>query len=165
MACRDIRRPSLFSSFSRPFPKVDFLRILVALWLAFGSLLGPLGSLLLPLGSLLVAFGSLWDPFCSLLAPFGSLLVHFSLLLVHFWPPLAHFCYLLASFFLFFCIFDENVVQHRFLMHFSLKITFSVNQIVVSRSVPNAPQQKIHPLFCNPSSRARSGTFASGNLD
>ena len=129
----------------------------------------------LPFGSPWLTFGSLWLPFGSLLAPFGSLLAHFWCPLAHFWCPLlrfcspgdpfSHFCCILASFFVFFGIFHENIMQNLSFKQFSLQITFSVNQIVVSRSVPNAPQQKIHPLFCNPSSRARSGTFASGNLD
>ena len=152
---------SLFSTFSRH-------RFFDAFWSPLGSLLAPFGSLLAPVGSLLAPAG-------SLLAPFGSLLAHFWCPLAHFWYPLlhfgsprdpfSHFCYILSSFFVFFGIFHENIMQNRSFKQFSLQITFSVNQIVVSRSVPNAPQQKIHPLFCNPSSRARSGTFASGNLD
>ena len=130
-------------------------------WLPFGALWLTLGSLLAPVG--------------SLLGPFGSLLAHFWCPLAHFWCPLlhfcspgnpfSHFCYILSSFFVFFGIFHENIMQNLSFKQFSLQITFSVNQIVFSRSAPNAPQQKIHPLFYNPSSRARSGTFASGNLD
>ena len=52
--------------------------ILVAPWLTFGSLLGPLGCLLAPFG--------------SLLAPFGSRFAHFWCPLAHFWSPWAHFC-------------------------------------------------------------------------
>ena len=63
---------SLFPSFSRPSPKVDFLmhfgRPLAHLWL-------PFGSPCLPFGSIGDTFGSLWLPFGSLLVPFGSLLV------------------------------------------------------------------------------------------
>ena len=79
MVCRDIPRPSRFPSFSRPFPKVDFL-------MHFGRPLGhlslPFGSPWLPFGSLWLTFGSLWLPFGSLLAPFGSLLVPLGSLLL-----------------------------------------------------------------------------------
>ena len=148
----------LLAPFSRPFPKIDFL-------MHFGR---PLAHVWLP-------FGSRWLTFGSLLAPFGSLLAHFWCPVAHCWYPLlhfcspgdpfSHFCYILSSFFVFFRIFHENIMRKLSFKQFALQITFSVNQTVVSRSVSNAPQQKIHPLFCNPSSRARSGTFASGNLD
>ena len=140
--------------FSRPFPDIDFLmhfgRPLAHFWLPLGSLWAPIGSLLAPAGSLLAPFG-------SFLAPFGSLLAHFWCPLAHFWCPLlhfcspgdpfSHFCCILASFSIFLSIFSENVRENRFIMYFSLKVTFSGNQIALSRSAPNAPQQKRHPLL------------------
>ena len=151
--------------FSRPFPKIDLL-------MHFGR---PLAHFGLPFGSRWLTFGSRWFTLGSILAHLGSLLAHFWCPLAHFWYPLlhfgspgdpfSHFCCILASFSIFLSIFSENVRENRFIMYFSLKVTFSGNQIALSRSAPNAPQQKRHPLFCNPSSRARSGTFASGNLD
>ena len=47
-----------------------FIRILVALWLPFGTLWAPFWSLLAPVGSILVPVGTLWAPFWSLWAPF-----------------------------------------------------------------------------------------------
>ena len=132
------------------FRRSIFWCILVAPWLTFGSLLAPIGSLLAPFGSLLAPVG-------SLLALFGSLLAHFWCPLAHFWCPLLHFCSpgdpfshfrcILASFFIFLGIFHENIMQNHSFKQFSLQITFSVNQIVVSRSVPNAPQQKVNLLL------------------
>merc|ERR1711953_1313513 len=68
-------RPGDFSrSFSRPFPKLDFLmhfgRSLAPFWLHFGSFLLPFGSFLAPFGSLLAPFWSLLLNFYSLLASF-----------------------------------------------------------------------------------------------
>ena len=141
---------SLGDHFGDLFRRPIFWCILVAPWLTFGSLLAPIGSLLAPAGSLLAPFG-------SFLAPFGSLLAHFWCPLAHFWCPLlhfcspgdpfSHFCCILASFSIFLFIFSENVRENRFIMYFSLKVTFSGNQIALSRSAPNAPQQKGHPLF------------------
>ena len=139
------------------FRRSIFGYILVAPGLPFGSLLAPVGSLLAPFGSLLAPFGSLLTPVGSLLAPFGSLLTHFWCPLAHFWCPLlhfcshgdpfSHFCCILASFSIFLSIFSENVRENHFIMYFSLKVTFSGNQIALSRSAPNAPQQKRHPLL------------------
>ena len=142
--------PPFFHLFRDLFRRSIFWCILVAPWLTFGSLLAPIGSLLAPVGSLLAPVG-------SLLAPFGSLLAHFWCPLAHFWcpflhfcsprDPFSHFCCILSSFFVSFWIFHENIVQNLILKSFSLKITFSVNQIVFSRSASNAPQQKVHLLL------------------
>ena len=72
-----------FSSFSRPFPKIDFL-------MHFGR---PLAHFWLP-------FGSRWLPFCARWLTFGSLWAPFWLPLAHFWLPLAHFWLPLAPFWL-----------------------------------------------------------------
>ena len=150
--------PPLSLTFSRPFPKVDFWmlsgRPLAHFWLPFGSHWLPFGSRRLTFGSLRLIFGSLWLPFGSLLVSLGLLLVSiFSVLLYH------------VLIFRIFLNFPRKYHAKYCFKQFSLQITFSVNQIVFSRSAPNAPQRKIHPLFYNPSSRAQSGTFASGNLD
>ena len=102
-------------------------------------------------------FGALWLTLGSLLLTLGSLLAHFWCPLAHFWcpflhfcsprDPFSHFCCILSSFFVSFWIFHENIVQNLILKSFSVKITFSVNQIVFSRSASNAPQQKVHLLF------------------
>ena len=143
-------RRAFWRPFLHLFQTSIFWCILVAPWLTFGSLLAPIGSLLAPFGSLLAPVG-------SLLAPFGSLLAHFWCPLAHFWCPLlhfcspgdpfSHFCCILASFSIFLFNFSENVRENRFIMYFSLKVTFSGNQITLSRSAPNAPQQKRHPLL------------------
>merc|ERR1711953_1379743 len=78
-------RPGDFSrSFSRPFPKLDFLmhfgRSLAPFWLHFGSLWVPLAPFWHPFGSLLLPFGAIWLPFGSLLPPLatsGSILAPF----------------------------------------------------------------------------------------
>ena len=125
------------------FATMSESRFLDAFWSPFGSLWVPFWLPLVPFGLPLAHF---WLPLAPL-AHFGSLLVHFDSLLAHFCDPLAHFGCLLASFFIFLCIFYESVVQNRFFMCFSSKIKFLINQIVLSRSAPNAPQQKGHPLF------------------
>ena len=132
----NLRPEAFFSSFSRPC-------LLCSFYVELGSLLAPFWRPLahfglpfahfgLPFGSLLVSLGSLLVPFPSLLLTQGSI---FSLLL---YPVLIFHLFL---------NFPWNIVQNLILKSFSLKITFSVNQIVFSRSASNAPQQKVHRLL------------------
>ena len=83
MDVRDLWRATVFPSFLRPFPKVDFLmhfgRPLAHLWFPFGTPWPPFDSLWLPFGSLWLPFASLWLPFGSLLVPLGSLLLTLAL--------------------------------------------------------------------------------------
>ena len=73
-------RPATFlATFSRPFPKVDFLMHFGRPLAHFGL---PFGSPWLPFGTLWLTFGALWLPFGSLLVPLGSLLVPLGSLLV-----------------------------------------------------------------------------------
>ena len=115
---------------------MHFMLNLAHFWLPFGALWLTLGSLLLTLGSLLAHF---WCPLAHFWCPF-----------LHFCSPrdpFSHFCCILSSFFVSSWIFHENIMQNLILKYFSLKITFSVNQIVFSRSASNAPQQKVHLLL------------------
>ena len=119
--------------FSRPCPKVDF-------WMHFGRPLAPFG---LPfcspwplLDSLWLTFGSLWRTFGSLLLTFGSLCLPFGSLLRPFgslWLSPG----LIFHIFMYFLRTCRAKSFLRFLMYFSSKIKFSVNQIVLSRSAPN----------------------------
>ena len=78
------------------------------------------GGFYVELGSLLAHFCPPLGPFGSLLAPFGSVLPHFWHPLAHFWCPWLTFAHpggrfsqfwgLLASFFIFVGIFDDNLM-------------------------------------------------------
>ena len=106
-------------------------RIFDAVWSPFGSPVAPFwlhGFLLAHFGSLWYSFGSRCLPFCLLLASFGSVLQY---------PGIIFHVFIISP--------RKYRAKSSFYV-FSLKITFSVNQITFSRSVPNAPQQKIHPL-------------------
>ena len=95
------QKGSLSQSSTAPFwhPFGDLFRtlisgcILVALWIAFASILGAFGSLLAASGSPSAHFGSLWLPSGSL----WFLLVPFWFPLAPFWLPLALFWLYLAS--------------------------------------------------------------------
>ena len=72
---------TFWGSFSRPFPKLDFLmhfgRSLAPFWLHFGSLWGPFGSLLAPFWLPLAPFWRHLAPFWFPAAPFGYFWLHF----------------------------------------------------------------------------------------
>ena len=143
MASKMVQKVSGNRYFWRQFSKVDLL-------IHFGRPLSHFGC---PLAHLWFPFGSPWLSFVS----FGFLLAYFWCPLGYFWRPWDHFCSPLRSIFTFlrspgvifnsFWIFHENTVQNLILKSFSLKITFSVNQIVFSRRAPNAPKQKVHLLL------------------
>ena len=101
--------------FRRSFPNIDFLCILVAPWLTFGSLLAPFGSLWLPFDSLWLHFGSLWLHFGSLWLPFGILRGHF-LTFGSILASLLHFSCFLAPFSALFSLFFVSFLHH-FFMH------------------------------------------------
>ena len=152
---RHFSKVYFFIHFGRPLS--HFGCPLAHLWFPFGSPWLPFGSLWLTFGSLWLPFGSLWLPFGSLLVPFGSLLltraVHFITFAVS-WPLFRYFsiftwkipCKI---------IFLKN--SHRKSHSQSIKSYFPEE----CRTHPN----RKYILSCNPSSRARGGTFASGNLD
>ena len=102
-------RRAFWHPFRDLFVYVDFMLNLAHLGLPFGALWLPLGSLWLTFGSLLVPFGSL----------FGTPVARCS----HFW-------WLLASFFIFCYIFEENLMSN----HIFEKIT--ENPIDVWPNVP-----------------------------
>ena len=122
----------------------------------------------LPFGSPWLTFGSLWLPFGSLLAPFGSLLAHFWCPLAHFWcpflhfcsprEPFSHFCCVLSSFFVPFGIFHENIVQNH------ENLILGQSSRIFPKRIERTPTESTSSLVTHPS-RARSGTFAAGNLD
>ena len=68
--------------------------------LNFGTLFDHFGTLWVRFGSLLVSFGALWLPFGLLGLTFGDPGARFS-----------HFRKALASFFIFLCIFDGNIMR------------------------------------------------------
>ena len=109
----------MFLSFSRPFPKVDFLmhfgRTLAHFGLPFGSLWLAFGSLLAPFGSLWLTFGSLWLPLAHIFAPFGSLFGPFGLLLLHFLTLGVSW----RRFWSLSNIFNENLMKNNIFLSFS----------------------------------------------
>ena len=121
---------AFFAPFSRPCPKVDFWRhfchALAPFWHPFGGLWLTFGSLLAPFGSLLDAFGSLWAPFVLPLAPFGQPfgsnwlpLGALRLTFDHLRAPFSHIWRFLASFWINFLIFQQNLMKNRcFFSHF-----------------------------------------------
>ena len=120
----------------------------------FDAFWSPVGSPLAPFWHPLAAFWLPLAPFWLPLAPFWLTLAPFWLTFGALWltfahpgSPFSHFCCILASFLVFFHIFLENIMQNQIFNQFSPKIRFSINQIVFSRRVPNAPQQKVHPLL------------------
>ena len=64
----------ILATFSRPFPKVDFLMHfgcpLAHFWLPLGALWHPLAHFWHPFGFFLVSLGSLWVPFGSVIHDF-----------------------------------------------------------------------------------------------
>ena len=119
-----------------------------------GGFWSPVGSPLVPFWHPLAAFWLPLAPFWLPLAPFWLTLAPFWLTFGALWLTFAHpgsqfshFCCILASFWVFFHIFLENIMQNHIFKQFSPKITFAINQIVFSRRVPNAPQQKVHLLL------------------
>ena len=160
---------SLFRSFFATFSEGWFLD---AFWSPLGSLLAPfwlpLAHFWLPLAHFWLPLAHFWLPLAPFWLTFGFPWLTFGALCFTFAHPGIHFLTFAIScpHFSYFLEFSTKIsCKNLSFKQFSLQIRFSVNQIVFSRSAPNAPQQKIHPLFYNPSSRARSGTFASGNLD
>ena len=86
MVRRNLRAATFLATFSRPFPKVDFLmhfgRPLAHFGLPFGSPWLPFGTLWLTFGALWLPFGAIWLPFGTLWLTFGSLLASFGSLLI-----------------------------------------------------------------------------------
>ena len=72
-----------------------------SLWLTFGSLVAPLAHFWFPLATFWLTFGALWFTFGALGLTFGDPDARFS-----------HFRCLLISFFIFSCIFVENLMQN-----------------------------------------------------
>ena len=142
-ACSDLFG-SLFATLSES-------RLLDACWSPFGSLCAPfwlpLVPFWLPFGSLWLPFGSLWLTFASLppfwlpLAPVWFTLLPrwltFGVLWLTFGVSWLHFSY--------FCLFSLKMsCKIICFMYFSLKSTFSVNQIALSRSTSSlvtSPQE------------------------
>ena len=108
--------------FGSLFAILSFMLILCWLWLTFGSLLPPLGSPLvhfwLPLAPFWLTLGTLWLTFGALGLTFGAPVARFS----HFW------C-LLASFFIFVHIFEENRMQNHIfeLLLLRIRLVFICN--------------------------------------
>ena len=119
-------------------------------WLTFGSLW-------LPFGALWLTFGALWLPFGSLLVPFGSLLLTRGVQFLTFAVYLPPFWY--------FSIFSSKIsCKIRFLTNSHRKSDSQSIKSYFPEECRTHPNRK-YIRSCNPSSRARSGTFASGNLD
>ena len=145
-------------------------------------------DLMLNLAHFGVPFGALWvtlGVFCSLLAPFWCPLAHFWCPLAPFWltfgVPWLTFGALSFTFAhpgIHFLTFAVSCPHFSYLFEFSMKIPCKIwflNHFLWkshSRSIksyfPEAHRTHLNRKYifsCNLSSRARSGTFAVGNLD
>ena len=105
--------------------------------------------------------------------------MHLLLPLAHFWLPLAPFwltfgvpwltfgvlSFTFAHPGIHFLTFDENIVQNLILKSFSLQLTvLGQSNRIFPKRIERTPTESTSSLVTHPS-RARSGTFAAGNLD
>ena len=146
------------------FATLSFMLILCWIWLTLCSLWPPFGSLLAPAGSLLAPF---WLPLGPFWLTFGVPWLTFGALSFTFAHPGIHFL-----------TFAVSCPHFSYLFEFSMKISCKIwflNHFLwksYSRSIKSyfPEAHRTHPnrkyiFSCNLSSRARSGTFAAGNLD
>ena len=113
-------RPATFlATFSRPFPKVDFLmhfgRPLAHFWLPFGSRWLTFGSRWLTFGSRWLTFGSLWLPLAPFWLTFGVPWLTFGALSFTFAHPGIHFL-----------TFAVSCPHFSYLFEFSMKISCKI---------------------------------------
>ena len=115
-------------------------RFLDVFWSPFGPLLSlfwlPSAHCCLPLAPFCLHLARFWLPFNALGLTFADPCAQFS-----------HFGGLLASFFIFVCIFDWNRMQNLILWKCSLKSRLLIKQIAYSQRVSHVPKQEANNLL------------------
>ena len=152
---------ALFRTF---FATLSFMLILCWIWLTLGSLLAPVGSLLAPAGSLLAPF---WLPLGPFWLTFGVPWLTFGALCFTFAHPGIHFLTFAVScphFWSFLELSTKIACKILILDNFLWKSHSRSLKSYFPEAHRTHPNRK-YIFSCNPSFKARSGTFAAGNLD
>ena len=150
-------RRAVFALFREPLRRRSFDGPLAHFWLTFGSLLVPLSSLLAHFWHLLASF---WLPLAHFWHPFRGDYENF-----HKFPYMFMNLHAWLAIFTNFHVFRDTTAKKRVFSQTSSNFALFWQPLSQEAAECQRHPNRKYILFCSLSSRARSGTFASGNLD